>query len=144
MKAKIGLIINPIAGLGGKAGYKGSDCREHLEHALQNGYQKCSAIRARECLRHILDIKQDCILYAPAGEMGGNILTELGIPYQEICSAKLITSLSDTLDCLKLFLENDVDLIIFCGGDGTARDLCNVIGLQKPVIGIPSGIKIYS
>ena len=74
MKAKIGLIINPIAGLGGKAGYKGSDCKEHLEHALQNGYQKCSAIRARECLRHILDIKQDCILYAPAGEMGGNIL----------------------------------------------------------------------
>ena len=144
MKAKIGLIINPIAGLGGKAGYKGSDCREHLEHALQNGYQKCSAIRARECLRHILDIKQDCILYAPAGEMGGNILTELGIPYQEICSAKLITSRSDTLDCLKLFLENDVDLIIFCGGDGTARDLCNVIGLQKPVIGIPAGVKMYS
>ena len=61
MKAKIGLIINPIAGLGGKAGYKGSDCKEHLEHALQNGYQKCSAIRARECLRHILDIKQDCM-----------------------------------------------------------------------------------
>ena len=78
MKAKIGLIINPIAGLGGKAGYKGSDCKEHLEHALQNGYQKCSAIRARECLRHILDIKQDIIVLAGKGHED----------YQEICGVK--------------------------------------------------------
>jgi predicted polyphosphate/ATP-dependent NAD kinase len=37
-----------------------------------------------------------------------------------------------------------VDLIVFCGGDGTARDIVSVVDLQVPILGIPSGVKMYS
>lgn len=145
MKKKIGLLINPIAGLGGKAGFKGSDNLKHQQQAMEKGYQKCSARRAEECFHQIPDLADQVSFYAPAGEMGGAVLEKLNLPYQTIYAPKdSVTSVSDTLDVLQCFLDQQVDLILFCGGDGTARDVCGKIGLSLPVLGIPAGVKMYS
>ena len=144
MRKKVGLIINPIAGLGGKAGFKGSDCIMHQIQALENGYEKCSARRVEECLRQITGFENEVLFLAPAGEMGVSTLENSGFPYREVYVPNEGTSSSDTAACLRIFLESDVDLILFCGGDGTARDVYNTIGLAKPVLGIPAGVKMYS
>lgn len=140
---KIGFIINPVAGLGGRAGFKGSDKIENQRKALEKGYQKTAHLRAAECIRQIKDLK-NYVVFAPAGEMGGGVLKNLGIRYQQVYPENKTPSRQDTLDCVRMFKDQNVDLIVFCGGDGTARDICEAAGTKIPVLGIPAGVKMYS
>lgn len=142
MIKKIGLVVNPIAGLGGRAGFKGSDNIENQKRALEAGYGRTAYKRAEECLSHIKGLEK-CIFIAPEGEMGGEILEKLAVPYQRINVSLKSTTKKDTLDCLRSFAEKKVDLIVFCGGDGTARDVCEGCG-AIPVLGVPAGVKMYS
>ena len=50
----------------------------------------------------------------------------------------------DTKNAVRQFLAEGVDLILFCGGDGTARDVFDIAGRNVPVLGIPAGVKMYS
>ena len=54
------------------------------------------------------------------------------------------TNSDDTKNACKKFLENNVDLILFCGGDGTARDIFDIVSTKIPILGIPSGVKMHS
>ena len=140
---KIGFIINPVAGLGGRAGFKGSDNIQNQAKALQAGYEKQACSRAEMCLQQIKEMK-GYLLIAPGGEMGGNTLKKLGISYQEIEGKLVHTTKEDTIRCLLRFMQEQVDLIVFCGGDGTARDVCEICKDTIPVLGIPAGVKMYS
>jgi predicted polyphosphate/ATP-dependent NAD kinase len=53
-------------------------------------------------------------------------------------------SARDTVAAVERFLARHVDLVLFCGGDGTARDVCALTGETTPVLGIPAGVKMYS
>ena len=50
----------------------------------------------------------------------------------------------DTRKAAALILEEELDLLVFAGGDGTARDIYSVVDVKLPVLGIPTGVKIHS
>jgi predicted polyphosphate/ATP-dependent NAD kinase len=56
------------------------------------------------------------------------------------------TSAEDTKTAVKLLIAAKADLIVFVGGDGTAKDIFDAVqgGDEVPVLGVPSGVKMYS
>jgi predicted polyphosphate/ATP-dependent NAD kinase len=79
------------------------------------------------------------------GSMGENLLNALYMPHVqvlEIGSEK--TSGKDTQLAVFEMLKRGVELIVFAGGDGTARDVASACGHQIPILGIPAGVKMHS
>jgi len=142
MMKKIGFLINPIAGMGGSVGLKGTD--NVLEESIKRGAKPVSEKRALETLRYIK--KDDFIFLSCKGSMGEGALRKEKFKFEIIYKPENTkrTSREDTIRACKKFLERDVEMILFCGGDGTARDIYSIIKDKIPLIGIPSGVKMYS
>jgi len=142
---KIGLIINPIAGMGGSVGLKGTD-GDIYQKALKMGAKSITPLRIIELLSHIKHKEMIFMLVAP-GKMGEDVIKGMGIEFEvigKIGKIGKITTAEDTKRLAKQMLQKDIDLLIFCGGDGTARDIYDAIGLEKPVVAIPGGVKMFS
>jgi predicted polyphosphate/ATP-dependent NAD kinase len=147
---QIGFLINPIAGMGGRVGLKGTD--GVVEEARALGAQPLAPQRAAEAL-HELARLLSCVAPIPirwltcSGIMGEEALRSAGFSKEDI---EIVHTMSgeptadDTKGAVQRFLIRDVELIFFCGGDGTARDICCVVDLKVPILGIPSGVKMYS
>jgi predicted polyphosphate/ATP-dependent NAD kinase len=145
MKKKLGLIVNPVAGMGGRVGLKGSDGPEILMKAIELGAKPQSPKRAIQALQRLLDIKDQIDIITYPDDMGENEVRELGMSPVVIGSiVKGITTPEDTQIAAMQMKEIGVDLILFAGGDGTARNIYNAIGDQVIVLGIPAGVKIHS
>lgn len=144
MIKKIGLIINPYAGLGGKVGLKGSDGIEIVKRALSLGAIPQAEIRTLKALENLKN-KNIINFYTSSGNMGENICKKLNINYNIIYNPESpFTCTNDTRNIAQKLLDNQVDLILFSGGDGTARDIQYIIKDQIPILGIPCGVKMYS
>lgn len=141
---KIGLLINPIAGMGGKVGLKGTDGFDVLELAIERGAIPESNDKAVKALEKLLPLKEELLFLTASGLMGENALRKVGLDYEVVHSVSALTEQKDSLDVLERFKEEEVDFILFVGGDGTARDVASVVGLDIPVIGVPAGVKIHS
>ncbi|GAB2929447.1 ATP-NAD kinase family protein [Rheinheimera gaetbuli] len=140
---RLGLIINPLAGLGGSVGLKGSDGQ--AEQALALGATPQAINRAKTALSELLAQRGQFEVFTAAGAMGESACAELGLQYQVVYSAAAAPSTAqDTEAAAKLLAENSVDLLLFAGGDGTARNICAALGEQTTVLGIPAGVKIHS
>lgn len=141
----VGLIVNPIAGMGGRVGLKGTD-GEAYKQALARGAEPVSPKRALEFFE-CLDKGLNLVFYTPPPPMGYDVLEKT--PYAprtirlEAVLHTPVTTREDTVNVAKMMLGK-VDIIVFVGGDGTARDIYEAIGSSLPVIGIPSGVKMYS
>jgi predicted polyphosphate/ATP-dependent NAD kinase len=144
-KKKLGLIVNPIAGMGGRVGLKGSDGQETIERAIELGALPTSPGRAVEALKRIASIR-DCIqLITYPHEMGEDEARESGFEPLVLGSIERgRTTSADTRSAAEEMFELGVDLIIFAGGDGTARDVYEAVDGKMPVLGIPAGVKIHS
>ena len=141
---KLGLIVNPIAGLGGAVGLKGTDGATTYRKALEMGAVPRAALRAVEALRELQRLDELKVLTYP-GRMGEDEAREVGLSPTVIGSVDATdTSADDTRHAAKKMAEHDVDLILFAGGDGTARDVCGVVGDGVVALGIPAGVKMYS
>lgn len=147
---KVGFLINPVSGLGGSVGLKGTDGPEIIKKALIAGAEPKAAERALMALKALLPIKERFILYTPQGLMGEFTALEAGITpvvLTGVCgnaSGRLTdTTRRDTADAAEAML-GEVDLLIFAGGDGTARDVMDAVGSNLVVIGIPAGVKMHS
>lgn len=143
VKFRLGLIINPLAGLGGSVGLKGSDGQ--AEQALALGAVPQAMNRAETTLTELLPLKSQFEVYTVAGDMGENVCKQLGLSYQLIYTPTANPSTAqDTELAAQALVDAKVDLILFAGGDGTARNICHVVAEQTTVLGIPAGVKIHS
>jgi predicted polyphosphate/ATP-dependent NAD kinase len=147
MTKKIGFIVNPIAGMGGKVGLKGTD--GVLNKAVNLGAKPIAENKALETLKEYIlcfSSKDDLYWYTCSGVMGENELKKVGITKIDIVynPNNKTTTTFDTKNACKKFLEKQVDLIFFCGGDGTARDIFDIISNKIPILGIPAGVKMHS
>lgn len=139
----IGLIINPLAGLGGAVGLKGSD--GVAAEALARGAEPRAAARTRIALECLRPVAQRIEFLTFPGPMGGDLLAEMGFAHRVLGHlGDGPTSASDTREAVAALQAAGVALILFAGGDGTARDICSVIREGQPVLGIPAGVKIHS
>ncbi|NMB78313.1 MAG: ATP-NAD kinase family protein [Methanomicrobiales archaeon] len=139
---RIGLIVNPVAGMGGSVGLKGTD--GNVEEARRRGAVPHAGDRAKAALEQLAKIK-DLIFFTCSGAMGEDVLSKSGIKgFEVVYHVTGESSSADTKEAVGMFLKTGVDLVLFCGGDGTARDVFDVIGRETPLMGIPAGVKMYS
>ncbi len=141
---KLGFIVNPIAGMGGKVGLKGTDGPEVLEKALSLGAEPESPGKAIKALKPLIPFKDKIQIYTYPGSMGEEEAIAVGFEPVVLEKIEGVSSPEDTEEAAKKMLEIGVDLILFAGGDGTARNIYNAIDGKVPVIGIPTGVKIHS
>ncbi len=140
---KIGFVVNPIAGMGGKVALKGTDGDKILQEAIERGAKPISPIRAKSFLKALSEKNIPFEIYTAGGNMGEDVCKELNIPAIVIYKPNNPTTFQDTRNYIKR-VKDIVDLIVFVGGDGTARDIITVINSTIPVLGVPSGVKVTS
>jgi len=143
-KKKVGFIVNPIAGMGGAVGLKGTDGKEILEKAVTLGATPVAPARAETFLSQLKTAKEDIRLMVGAGWMGENEAKNQSFDYNVFGEQKKDTRPEDTVATAKSIASEGVELLIFCGGDGTARDVLNAVDKQIPVLGVPTGVKMHS
>jgi len=142
---KFGLIVNPIAGMGGRVGLKGTNGLHILEKAIKLGAVPQSQNRTIEALKRLELLRNQIEIITYPHEMGEDAAKQTNFFPKVIgrISAHNTTSL-DTQKAAIEMRDLGVDLILFTGGDGTARDIFNSVGDSVIVLGIPAGVKIHS
>ncbi len=144
MQFKLGLIVNPVAGLGGSVALKGSDGADTAQKALALGAEPKANIRTRAALEVLLPYRERVTVYTASGEMGEQVAASLGFNVDVVYECDTPTTPLDTERAAQALSKLGVDLILFAGGDGTARNICHAIEDTAPVLGIPAGCKIHS
>lgn len=141
----IGLIINPLAGLGGSVALKGSDGADTAARALALGAKPKAAERVGLALSLLQAHAEQLHFITGAGALGAQVLDSLGFHYQVVYQGSNPTTAQDTQQLAQVIAKDEqIDLLLFAGGDGTARDICAVYPDNRPVLGIPAGVKIHS
>lgn len=140
---KLGLIVNPIAGMGGSVGLKGTD--GVLSEALSRGAVPKAPGRCLNALKELLPCGEDIVIVTCGNDMGENEALSLTfntkVVYRKSGGA---TDREDTIKGAEAIIEEGVDILVFAGGDGTVRDICSVVGEDVLSLGIPAGVKIHS
>lgn len=142
---RLGLIVNPVAGMGGRVGLKGTDGAECLARARELGAMPLAPVRAGQALRVLLSATDEFSLHTCFGLMGETAAADAGLPFRTIgLSFGTETGPNDTKAAARMMADLGVDLLLFAGGDGTARDIAEAIGERVLCLGIPAGVKIHS
>jgi len=157
-RRRIGLIVNPLAGIGGRVGLKGSDGAETVARAFALGAVPMAGARAEDTLRALAGrVVAEAVadarrghsslieLATYPGEMGADVARVAGFEPVVLGSIEAgATTGADTRRAAEALLAWGAELIVFAGGDGTARDIFAAVGGSVAVIGIPAGVKIHS
>ena len=141
----LGLIVNPIAGMGGSVGLKGTDTAAILREARARGARPQACVRAAVVLDALAVARPGLSLLAAPGEMGERIARDAGLsPTIAGLPSEGETGAADTRAAAQAMAEAGARPILFAGGDGTARDMAAALGERVPVIGVPAGVKMHS
>lgn len=146
MLNRIGLIVNPIAGLGGTVGLKGTDGISVVESALRLGAKPQANARTTHALKLVhARAAENLELLTAAGSMGEEAARAASFsPSVLSVPAPGPTTRYHTQSAIAEMLKLGIDLLVFAGGDGTARDVYDSVGQSVPCVGLPAGVKIYS
>ena len=144
---RVGFVVNPIAGMGGRVGLKGTDGR--AEEAAALGAVPVSPGRARKMLEALVPMKSsaDIRWITCKGSMGSDILGAAGISAASMEIATVpppATRAEDTKAACREFERRGTELVVFCGGDGTCRDVVEAVDQRVPILGVPAGVKMHS
>jgi predicted polyphosphate/ATP-dependent NAD kinase len=140
----VGFIVNPIAGMGGAVGLKGTDGQEILNKAVSLGAKPVAPVRAETFLSELSRFNPDLRLAVGAGTMGEDEAKICGLTTTVLGKRKKQTHSEDTRKTAQIMADGGVDILVFCGGDGTARDTLNAVDMRFPVLGVPTGVKMHS
>jgi len=138
-RPRLGLIVNPVAGMGGPVALKGTD--DAVDEARRRGASPVSPARARrflEALEAAADVRT-C-----SGPMGADACEAAGRPREVLVDVTEPTSAADTRRAARALVDAGIDLLAFVGGDGTALDVAEAIGHEAVVLGVPGGVKMNS
>jgi predicted polyphosphate/ATP-dependent NAD kinase len=142
---RLGLIVNPKAGIGGSVGLKGSDGAAIQKQALALGAVPKALNRAIEAIQFLVTLRGELEIVTYPGEMGANAAVACG--FEPVVIGAITpgeTTAADTSQAAGEMMGLGADLVLFAGGDGTARDIYRAVGTNVPVLGIPAGVKIHS
>lgn len=149
MDMRIGIVVNPDAGLGGRLGFKGSDGR--AKEARDAGAVDRAGPRMQQCISKFKELLASSLnrmgvsptIVAWSGRMGGDWLD--GFEYEQRKESPTESTAQDTSNLVQDLLKSEVDVILYAGGDGTTRDIVNALdGNETPLIGVPGGVKMHS
>ena len=140
----MGFIVNPIAGMGGAVGLKGTDGKEILSEAIKLGAKPVAPARAEVFLSELRQIGTPINLVVGAGSLGEDEARTIGLTCTVVGERKAETAAEDTRRMTQIMANKQVNMLVFCGGDGTARDVLNVVDTKFPVLGVPTGVKMHS
>jgi len=139
---RIGFLINPVAGMGGAVGLKGTD--GNVEEARRRGAVPQANTRAHITLS-LLTAEPGIRFITCSGQMGEEALNQAGVKdFQVVYHYQGESRAVDTRQAAVAFKNAGVEMVLFCGGDGTARDIFDAVGRELPMLGIPAGVKMYS
>ena len=156
MERRIGIIVNPDAGLGGRLALKGSDGMAEIARA--KGAEDRAGPRMCEAFEHLFSIIElslvpwdDVHWLLPKGRMGDSWIPEkmkIHGKWTNICETPNLTSAEDTINIVNSMIEQNVEIILYAGGDGTTRDIIGALedidSASTPILGIPAGVKMHS
>lgn len=142
---RLGLVVNPVAGLGGPAGLKGSDGPATQELARARGAEPHAGERALRMLRALAAAVPETEVLTAAGPMGADAVAGAGLHADVVWTPESPeTSGDDTTAATAALVEAGAGLVLFVGGDGTARDVVGGLPTNVPILGVPAGVKMYS
>jgi predicted polyphosphate/ATP-dependent NAD kinase len=147
---RIGLVVNPVAGMGGRVGLKGTDGK--VAEARAQGAEPRAPDRARRTLSALAGHLPEATVLVWDDPMGASLARDtgfetevLGAPAgEEETECDSPTSAADTRMAVRTFCDVDADLVLFVGGDGTAADVADALDDETPTLGVPAGVKVYS
>lgn len=169
-RPRIGLVVNPVAGIGGPAALRGSDGEDIQARARAVGVTAQAGRRVHEALLAMGDVRA-AAWFTWDGPMGADVLTALDVPCAVLgapappspanamsnpsaddserpSTPALHTTPADTRQAVRTLRAHGVDLLLFAGGDGTARDVLVALaendGSSQLCLGIPAGVKMHS
>lgn len=141
----MGLIVNPIAGMGGSVGLKGTDGAAILQAALQRGARPLAGSKAAKALRRAVMACPALHVLTVRGGMGEDAVRSAGLPPALLpFPGGAASSSADTRAAAAAMLDHGIELLLFVGGDGTARDILAAVGDRVPLLGVPAGVKMHS
>ncbi|GAA0506675.1 ATP-NAD kinase family protein [Halorubrum aquaticum] len=151
----VGVVMNPIAGMGGRVGLKGTDGK--IAEARERGAEPRAPDRAKRAMDRLAAVAPETAVSTAVDPMGERIVREAGFepvrvvdPFESgerrgTDDAPAETTAEHTRRAVEAFLEAGVDLVLFVGGDGTAADVATALeGTDTPMLGVPAGVKVYS
>jgi predicted polyphosphate/ATP-dependent NAD kinase len=130
--------------MGGAVGLKGTDGKTILNRAIALGAKPIAQTRAKPFLSELEPIKKRLRFFVGAGSMGEDEARSCGFTCTVLGGRKEETTSEDTREIAKRIKEKGTNLLVFCGGDGTARDIQSVVNTGLPVLGVPTGVKMHS